>query len=357
MSAKKSNRIYHYRVSILFKGIGALVRIGSKKSGYSTIHPYQDTFVLYHKSCNLFLSRTKKYEDGTILSNANNSINTQIIKALLCYYAVTKDFPVIDKLTIVRMSSNSPDYAYKEANTFIQPLQNIVVRSLICNSSVVDGLMENSQRGQTLRIVMSYWLKGISSDDVYYRFDHLWRAFNRLFTYQGNQTTELDNMVIMRQFILKNNSVFPKSIAITNGYPESKFMSYRWSRMILNDYDTQKKTVALVDFIERYHDGRIMRMLQQKLACRSVYLANVGLAGRVNSYIASNLATTIDAEVVTLLAIKYSYFVRNKMFHGEVVDRTFKVRENNLDIEMQNLNELLETLVMEIMENYHLLRS
>lgn len=292
MSAKKSNRIYHYHVSIVFKGIGTSVRIGRKKSGYSTIHPYLDTFVFYQKSCHLVLLRAKKYDDGSILSNANNSINTQIIKALLCYYAITNDFPVIDKLTIVRKFSNAPDYAYKEANTFIQPLQNIVARSLICNSSIVDGMLENNQRGQTLRIAMSYWLKGISSDDVYYRFDHLWRAFNSFFMYQGNSTTEHNNMVIMRQFIIDNSSVFSKSIAITNGYTESKLMSYRWSRMLLNDYDTQKKTMALVDFIERYHDGRIMRMLQQKLACRNVYLTNEGLVGRVNSYIASNLATT-----------------------------------------------------------------
>ncbi len=356
MAAHRTSRIYHYYVSITFKGTGTTARVGRKTSGYSITHPFQDTFVFYQKSCHLVLSRAKKYDDGAILSNASNSINTQIIKALLCYYSITSDFPLVDKITIVRKSAKTPDYTYAEADSFIQPLVSKALRTLICKSPIVDGLVENSPRGQALRIAMSYWLKGISSDDVYYRFEHLWRAFDRLFLYQGNKPTDHENMVIMRQFILNNSASFPKSVAITNGYSDAKFLSYRWVRMILNDYPTQNKTTALVDFIERYHDGRIMRMLQQKLACRNEYLTNEGKIGRVNSYIAGNLATKIDAELVTLLAIKYAYFVRNKMFHGEVIDRTFRVRENNMDVEMRNLNELLEVLVMELMENFHLLR-
>ena len=40
-----------------------------------------------------------------IFEKANNSINTQIIKALLCYYAVSGDFPIVDSLSIVRKKS------------------------------------------------------------------------------------------------------------------------------------------------------------------------------------------------------------------------------------------------------------
>lgn len=343
-------------MSITFKGEGASARLGRKVSGYSGAHPYSDTFVFYQKKCQLVLSRTKKYEDGTILTNANNSVNAQIIKALLCYYSITRDFPVVDKITIVRKSTRTADFLYTEVNTITQPLLNKTSRTLSCDPVIVNGLMENNQRGQALRIAMSYWLKGISSNDVYYKFEHLWRAFDRLFFYQGNKSTDHDNMVIMRQFILDNSRSFTRSIGITNGYSEEKLYSYRWVRMILNDYDTQRKTAALVDFVNRYHDGRIMGLLKQKLVCRNEYLTNEGLLEKVHSHITSNLTTRIDAELVTLIAIKYAYFVRNKMFHGEVIDRTFRVKENNLDVEMINLNELMEVLVMELMENYQLLR-
>ena len=72
----------------------------------------------------------------------------------------------------------------------------------------------------------------------------------------------------------------------------------------------------------------------------------------IDNHINNNLHTTVDAELVTLIAIKYSYFVRNKLFHGETADGTFKVKSNNLDNEMKRLNSLLEVLVMELMENY-----
>ena len=45
------------------------------------------------------------------------------------------------------------------------------------------------------------------------------------------------------------------------------------------------------------------------------------------------------------------------MFHGETTDGTFKVRPNNLDNEVKLLNHLLEVLVLELMENYLLLRG
>ena len=352
----KSNRIYHYHVSLLFRGKGTSFKIGRKTSGYSGTHSYQDTFVFFQKTCNLVLSRTKKFEDGTILSNTNNSITTQIIKALLCYYAITKDFPVLDSITIIRKKANEPDFVYSETDSFIQPIMSKVPRSLLCNPSTIDGLLEDNHRGQTLRIAMSYWLKGIASDDVYYRFEHFWRAFNRLFMYQGNYPKEFNCMVVMRDFILNNAAAFSQSIAITNAYSENMFMSYRWVRMILNDYDTPNKTKALSDFIQRYHDCRIMKMFQQKIVCRTDYLNSSGLWQGVNTHIMNNMTSRVDAELVTLIALKYGYFVRNKMFHGEIIDGTFRIRKNNLDNEVQCLNGLLETLVFEIMENYLLLR-
>ena len=207
---------------------------------------------------------------------------------------------------------------------------------------------------------MSYWLKGISSDDEYYKFDHLWRAFNRLFMYQGNDQKEHDCMRVMRNFVLNNPGHCTRSIAITNAYPREVLHSFRWSRMILNDYDTREKTNALVQFVQRYHDSRIMNLLSEKLACRNKYIDDPqkpAFRTTIDNHINNNLHTTVDAELVTLIAIKYSYFVRNKLFHGETADGTFKVKSNNLDNEMKRLNSLLEVIVMELKESYQLLRD
>lgn len=70
------NRIYHYHVSIRFKGNGPADRIGRMYSEYSGSHGFKDAFVFFQKSCSMVLSRTRSYADGEMLSKANNSINT-----------------------------------------------------------------------------------------------------------------------------------------------------------------------------------------------------------------------------------------------------------------------------------------
>ncbi len=166
-------------------------------------------------------------------------------------------------------------------------------------------------------------------------------------------------MRTMRQLILGNAGSFPRSISITNGYTRDEFHAFRWVRMILNDYETRAKNHALVDFVCRYHDGRIMEMLREKIACRRKFLEEDSnrLDVVVDNHINSNTGTRNDVELVTLLSIKYSYFVLNKIFHGEIADGTFKLMSNNIDHEITYLNNLLETLVLELMENYQLLRN
>lgn len=355
-----TSRIYHYHVTIRFKGNGPSFRIGKRYSEYSGSQGFRDTFVFFQKSCSMVLSRTRSYADGEILSKANNSINTQIIKALLCYYSASVDFPVVENLSIVRRRSGQPDYTYTECANILQPIGNSIYRMLSCSPNVLDILLDETPKGQALRIAMSYWLKGIASDDVYYKFDHLWRSFNRLFMYQGNNPREHECMRVMRSFILNNPTHFSQSIAITNAYSRDVLHGFRWSRMILNDYDTRNKTRALVDFVYRYHDSRIMELFREKLTCRNNFIDdpnNPAFRTTVDNHINSHLHTTVDPELVTLLSVKYAYFVRNKLFHGETTDGTFKVLPNNLDIEMARLNTLLEMLVLELMENHQLLRN
>ena len=355
-----SKRIYHYHVNIHFKGNGLAYRIGRRTSEYVGSQGFKDTFVFFQKSCGLVLSRTRLYADGEILSKASNSVNTQIIKALLCYYALSADFPLIDSMSIVRKKAGQPDYAYTECDRIHQPIGKSINRTLFCTQNVLDVLLQETPKGQTIRIAMSYWLKGIASNDVYYKFDHLWRAFNRLYMYQGNAAIENECMRVMRTFILSNSSHFSQSISITNAYTNDVLHSFRWSRMILNDYDTRNKTKALVEFVQRYHDGRIMNLLKEKLTCRNNYINAPtnpqDYRAMIDNHINNNLHTTVDAELVTLLSIKYAYFVRNKMFHGEIADGTFKVKLNNLDNEMKLLDDLLEVLVLELIENHQLFR-
>ena len=354
---KNSKRRHSYNVVIKFRDKNENANLGDKYTEYKGGGLYKDTIIFSEDKISMRLLRSKKYVDGSILSNANNTINAQIIKALLFYYAISKRLPLIEKISICRQDPNNIEYIYTECESFMQPLaisHSGILRSLIFAPSIIDVLLSESSKGQSFRIAMSYWLKGYVSDDEYFKFEHYWRAFNRLYKYQGGETNEFDCMVSMRSFILQNEKLFPDSISVTNKYSKSDLHSFRWNKMILNDYDTRKKNKALVSFVLRYHDKRIMQLFKEKLACRMQFLTDEGLDSAVNNHINKHYTAIQDGELVTLIAIKYAYYIRNKFFHGEVPDGTFKIKNDNIDREIQLINNLLEVLVWELMENHRL---
>jgi len=359
-----TSRIYHYHVTIEFdrKRIETS-KIGRKTSGYSGSKGYQDTLVIMQNKLSMVLSRSNLYADGSILSNSKNTVNQQIIKGLLCYYAVVGDFPRIKNISIIRKKARTPDYTYQECSSFNQPIDSDVTRSLKFDASILQILLDDSPKGDSIRIAMSYWLKGIAMTDEYNRFDRLWRAFNRLYKYQIGKNSEKDCLIGIRTFLLSNEQYFPKSKDFVNALSEHKLHNgFRWQQMILNDYDNKAKNEALACFVERYHDSRVMKLLNEKLQCRRSNLNELepgkttNYNDRVDAHIRNNTATRNDIELVTLLILNYAYYVRNKNFHGEVADGTFKVGKDNLTTEMQQLNQLLEVLVFEMISNYQLLR-
>lgn len=354
----KSSDRYSYCVKISFKEKNRNANIGDRMVKYKNSGLYEDKITFSDEGIHIELSRSKKFPDGSILSNANNTINTQIIKALLCYYAISVNFPQIKDILILRREHKKVDYEYEECKFLIQPIisRGFNSRQLTFTSSIIDPLLEESQKGQSFRIAMSYWLKGYASTDEYFKFDHYWRAFNRLYMYQGESIKEFDCLINMRNFIIQNESIFCKSISITNMYSQAELHNFRWNKMILNDYDTRTKTQALKDFILRYNDHRIMNLLNEKIVCRKQYLSEMGLDTIVNNHIHNHSSTVQDGELVTLIAIKYAYFIRNRLFHGEVPDGTFKIKKDNIDKEICRINKLLEVLIWELIENHNLFR-
>lgn len=347
---RKMNNIQTYKVQIKFKE--KCTTIPSRmvfNVGYKQSNGKQDVFKFSASTIELKLERSKKYE--TIITRPQNSINSQIIKALIAYYAVSDVISPIKDLSIHRVVGTKEE-AYAECDAFQQPLQieKSVENRFHFPTTILPTIVEDTSRGAALRIALSYWLKAKVVDNVYLIFENLWRAFNRLYVYQGNVQNEIDNMAAMRQLLITNCDKFPKSIAITNGYSKDELHAFRWQQMILNDYPTQRRTNNLVKFVERYSDKRIMALLKEKLVCREVYITGQGKWNEVQSHIASNANTTSDIELVTILCIKYAYFIRNKYFHGETLDGTFKLKKDNIDLEFDRINKLLPTLIFEIID-------
>lgn len=350
------NNVQTYKVQIEFTE--KCTSISSKitiQSEYKNSNGKQDCFKFYASKIVLSFVRSTKYD--AIISKPTNSINTQIIKALIAYYAIADVISPIKSVAITRIVGTR-EYPYEEGEAFQQPLlvEQSIVNPLHYSQSILSEVVQENERGIVLRIALSYWLKAVVADNVYLKFENLWRAFNRLYVYHGNQSKEVDNMRAIRQLMLLNSANFHKSIAITNGYTKEDFHAFRWQKMILNDYDNLEKTEALVEFIKRYSDRRIMELFKEKLVCRESYLMAKGEWTNVQNHIARNASTTADIELVTILCIKYAYFIRNKYFHGETLDGTFKLQQDKIDIEFERESKLLMTVIHEII-NGNLLRQ
>ena len=354
-----TSKKYHYHVNILFsKDRETFKGVERQESGYTGSKGNKDAFIFEPRKLSIQSYRRRQYEDGTILSNAKNALNEQIIKGLLCYYALADDFPQIESISIVCKMSGASDYYYNECQEFENPIRTNVAEHRKFDSSVLPILLDVTAKAKAIRISMSYWLKAAATTDEYAKFDKLWRAFNCLYRYQSNSNKDIEGQRNMREFLLEHERDFNQTKDIVTAYTEDELRNgFRWQRMILNDYDNRRRTEALRDFVMRYSDGRIMRLLQEKLQCRRDFIAEENFTNDIDNHILQNQATVSDMELVTFLAIKYAYFVRNKMVHGEVSDGTFKIGKDNLDNEMAKLNKILEVLVFELISNHQLLRD
>ena len=344
------NNIQTYKVQIKFKEKCTTMSSAIEfHAGYKQSNGKQDVFRFSASAIELTLVRSKKYD--TIITRPQNSINSQIIKALIAYYAVSNVISPIKNFTIRRVVGTNEE-VYSECEAFQQPLRirRTMENELHFQTTILSTIIEDIPRGAALRIALSYWLNAMVVDNVYLKFENLWRAFNRLYVYQGNGQNEFESMKTMKQLILDNQDKFPQSMAITNGYTKEELHSFRWQQMILNDYPTRNHTQALVDFIERYRDSRIMVLLNEKLVCREEYINESGKWTEVQNHIARNTHTISDIELVTILCIKYAYFIRNKYFHGETLDGTFKLMQDNIDFEFERISKLLSTLIFEIID-------
>ena len=168
-----------------------------------------DTFTFSRKGFTLLARRSGVYTDGTILNNERNGLYQQIIKGLLVYYALSDDFPILKSITIKRIKSRTADYVYTETNNFQQPLKPGVPKKYYLPIPFADEILQETEKAQALRIALTYWLKAMNSSDSYFRFDRLWKAYDRLLLYEGNTTRERVGIPSIKNVISNYSALFP----------------------------------------------------------------------------------------------------------------------------------------------------
>ena len=348
-----------YYVEVIFTNRRPNCAIGIRNSSYFRSNGRQDTFTFRNNGFTIGAERSSNYSDGSILNSSQNSLNGQILKGLLVYYALATDFPKLKNISIRRKRQQRfGDFVYTETLDFQQPLTPRIARNLHLSQVDVDEFLEETDKGMTVRTALSYWLKGLNSQDKYFKFDRYWKAFDRLLLHQGNTNRERDGIQAMKALIRGNAGLFVNSIAMTNTFSDAYIRKFSLNKLLYKYSNRYTKPDDIHRRATEYSDSRAIRLFHSLVYGQKVQaaLSGAGLWTNVVNHFAANTATICNIDIVLLLSLSYTYYLRCKLFHGEVPDSTFKLKFTDEDWEIEELGKLLETVVFELLEHNHILR-
>lgn len=154
----------------------------------------------------------------------------------------------------------------------------------------------------------------------------------------------------MRDFVITNANLFQMSCGMFNSFTKEKIRELQWRNLVLNDHENYNDTKSFFDFIMRYNDYRINQVFKDILCYRKDNLSDHNLLSHTETHINSCISKkeSRNEEVLTFYLIKYSYFIRNKYFHGEKINPAFNLIKNDEIKELAVLNEIFEKFLKEL---------
>lgn len=328
----------------------------SGNAQYSGSFSYFDEIRISTTAIDIQSRRSSKISLGSIFYNHNSSLYNQIIKSLLFYYASNRKFIEINNISISRTRNKKilESIKFKKAE-FKQILnQSFVLKHKIEKESLSELFNENPSGKSTL-LAISHLLIANTRTSPGEKFEKLWKSFNVMYRQIGNHNHEFQCLKNLRQYIIDHPEITKLTTRkITDIKKDDLRNNIRWREMILNNFENETKTTSFKDFVLRHSDKRIMEIiLETNYGYREQFLKNKGYFDIVDSHIKKHINgnTKNDNEIVTFLTGKYMYFIRNKTFHGEKIDSTFRLTANKEEKELKFLNSILELYILDLINS------
>ncbi len=309
-------------------------------------------------------NRSAYAKDVVILENRSNSLHSQVVKSLLVLYTENQKRVFVSGIEIKRGSSKGRLYRI-DAKT--QPIKSDLNLSCAFPASVKSIIWEESTRAKLLRVILTHYYSALGSiSDRYFAFERLWRSFEQLSSWHSlhglGRPNEFLAMSDMRSFICSNPNVMRQSSKVA-GVLGSKDIKNRfsWYQYLNNEFPISGTDGCFQRyrdfFVGNYTDFRIMRFHKEILPYRSARLAALGLLASTQAYILRYLRVPDrclrDEEIVAFLCCRYCYFLRNKIFHGEFTEYTFRFyAQTNEDETVDLLNRILAATVFDLLMKY-----
>lgn len=317
-----------------------------------------------------------------ILINDTNTIHTQITKCLLYFYVHKRSFSEIKSITVSRKKdkilekTTIPKENY-QIEQVVEKYFNIKENYILDD---INDIFLTNKKSTALFNSLSYLVKALNTQESSHRFERLWKSFNAIYRYIGKSDNDNTCHINLRNFLLSNENLFNHSKTIVKNYDRKilrKKIQFR--NLILNDFPAKNHTVSFIAFLFRYSDSRLLTILKETLPYREEFIKTVNSIDKVESkfnklglnemyincktkqntciyeeiisYLDSKINSKYksDIEIIAFICIKYAYFLRNKIFHAEKHDLSFKFIKNNLLYEIDWINNILESVVIELL--------
>ncbi|EMY77059.1 hypothetical protein LEP1GSC060_0075 [Leptospira weilii serovar Ranarum str. ICFT] len=321
------------------------------KAEYRRSNKNQDCIEIYSDQIEIKAQRFNPIDPADIFYNYRSTLHTQIIKTLVYYFSSYQP-KTIEYIEIQSKKKNIKI----NCDHIIQPrVGPELFPSKVNKQNIQIIFLENEKAACTL-ISLSYLLAAVNQTDPFLKFEKLWRSFNKLFMYIGKGKTEFDSMIKFKQHILTHNGLYSKTIDLVKNLSASEIRKkLRLQEMIRNNYPKGSNLKAYKEMISRYSDKRIMEIFEETLPYKEKELKSQGYYVEINTHIQANINGNIDKPIerISFLTLIYMYFVRNKLFHGEKIDSTFRLLDGKEHEEMEWLCEILFQLNVDVINANH----
>lgn len=321
-----------------------------------------DSIKVFTQKIDIQAERNGKFDIEDIIEYKQSTIYTQIYKSLL-YMFLRRGKRVNIRSIDVKRTGYSKSMLIDAQR---QPLDGDFSLQYTVPDDVLDVIWNEDVQSNALRAAVSHFLVALSTKDRYKRFERLWRAFEQIIMwhkYHNNmfdKPKEFDALVEMRNHICSNPVELGNTFAYIDLLDSSKIEQLHWRKLIQNNYTFRNKAnqvdTLYNDFFLKNKDERLVGVFKKALKLQDKEIAAQGrkayFEALINDYSTAHIRN--NAHVLSLLVCKYCYFMRNKMFHGEVADFSFCFTNHTEDDDITDfLNELLERLVNELICEYN----
>lgn len=355
---------YQYKIVVSFNKGQCVNPIGIQSLSYYKAGAIvkNDQVSFFKKVIKIDAERKEFYSANAIMYKTTISIHHTIERAIMLYYANCTNFPKINRITISAVCPDSAnDYTLEIPKSIVpQIFKYAIGRNAIYAISPTANWFGLDEKGNALRISLSYWLEAISTTVAQIKFERAWTAFNTLYTYYGQKKRECDNHDYIKNQIRANQAHFSQSISISNGMTSTMIRSYRWKKWVKTQLD-RKSFDLLENVLTNVQDNRVKQVFAGLFRSREITsrfsdpanpARDAQRQAKLNN-IQTSLATpgvTDDIEVTFLMCITYAYFLRNRRFHGGSENSYCKISPTAEDTEFEYISERLIALVKELYE-------